>query len=68
MLPLERPLISKGAVVIENNVWVGEGVVIMPGITIGENSIIGANSVVTKDVPKNTVVGGVPAKILKQLV
>lgn len=66
--PVKRPLISKGAVVIEKNVWVGEGVVIMPGISIGENSIIGANSVVTKDVPKNTVVAGVPAKILKQLV
>jgi acetyltransferase-like isoleucine patch superfamily enzyme len=65
--PLKRQLISKGAVIIEKNVWIGEGVVIMPGITIGESSIIGANSVVTKNVPKNSVFAGVPAKLIKQL-
>jgi acetyltransferase-like isoleucine patch superfamily enzyme len=68
IIPSQRPLVSKGAVVIEKNVWVGEGVVIMPGVTIGENSIIGANSVVTKSVPKNTVYAGIPAKLIKQLV
>ncbi|MBY0487468.1 MAG: acyltransferase [Flavobacteriaceae bacterium] len=68
IIPAKRPLISKGAVKIENNVWVGEGVVIMPGVTIGENSIIGANSVVTKSVPKNSVFAGIPAKFIKQLV
>ena len=60
-----RPLISKGPVVIQNNVWVGEGVAILAGVTIGENSIISANAVVTKNVPQNAVVGGIPAKVIK---
>lgn len=63
--PNERPLFSKGAVVIHNNVWIGEKATILPGVVIGENSIIGANSVVTKEVPKNSVVAGIPAKIIK---
>lgn len=65
LAPAYRPLISKGPVVIKNNVWVGEGVAIMPNVTIGENSIIATNAVVTKDVPNNCVVAGVPAKIIK---
>lgn len=65
--PFERPLYSKGSVEIKNNVWIGEGVVIMPNVTIGENSIVGANSVVTKSIPPNSVVGGNPAKILRSL-
>lgn len=65
--PYLRPLYSKGSVVIEDNVWVGEGVCILPGVTIGRNSIIGANSVVNKDVPPNSVVAGVPARIIKYL-
>lgn len=65
--PAERKLFSKGSVKIEKNVWIGEGVVILPNVTIGENSIVGSNSVITKDVPKNTVIGGNPAKIIKTL-
>ena len=65
--PSERKLYSKGAVKIEKNVWIGEGVVILPNVTIGENSIIGSNSVITKDIPKNSIVGGNPAKIIKTL-
>lgn len=67
IIPELRPLISKGPVIIKNNVWVGEGAAIMSGVTIGENSIIATNAVVTKDVPPNTVVGGVPAKIIKKI-
>jgi acetyltransferase-like isoleucine patch superfamily enzyme len=67
MAPIDRPLVSKGAVIIKNNVWVGEGVAIMPGVTIGENSIIATNAVVTKDVPSNCVVAGVPALIIKKI-
>jgi acetyltransferase-like isoleucine patch superfamily enzyme len=65
--PVQRSLFSRGPVCIEDNVWIGEGVCIMPGVTIGKNVIIGANSVVTKSVPANTIVAGVPAKLIKQL-
>lgn len=65
--PYKRPLSSKGPVIIEDNVWIGEMVCIMPGVRIGKSSIIGANAVVTKDVPPYCVVGGNPAKVIKQL-
>jgi acetyltransferase-like isoleucine patch superfamily enzyme len=67
LLPVDRPLISKGPVIIKNNVWVGEGVAIMPNVTIGENSIIATNAVVTKDVPANCVAAGVPAVVIKYI-
>ena len=65
--PALRKLYSKGPVKIEDNVWLGEGVVVLPGVTIGENSIIGANAVVTKSIPKNSVVGGNPARIIREI-
>ena len=65
--PLDRPLVSKGKVIIDDNVWIGERVCIMPGVHIGQGSIIAANAVVTKDVPPFNVVGGCPAKILKTI-
>lgn len=64
--PSKRPLSSK-PVCIGNNVWIGEGVCIMPGVTIGDNVIIGANAVVTHSFPKNVVIAGVLAKIIKTL-
>lgn len=64
--PSIRPLYSKGPVIIEDNVWIGEKASIMPGVHIGKNAIIGANAVVTKDVPAYSVVGGNPAKIIKK--
>ncbi|MCQ2198788.1 MAG: acyltransferase [Paludibacteraceae bacterium] len=65
--PVERPLYIKGPVVIEDNVWIGERVCILSGVHIGKGAVIAANAVVTKDVPANTVVGGVPAKIIKEI-
>ena len=65
--PGQRKLYSKGPVVIEDNVWLGEGVVVLAGVTIGENSIVGANAVVTKSLPKNCVAVGNPARIIKEI-
>ena len=63
--PALRKLYSKGPVIIEKNVWIGEGVVVLPGVTIGMNSIIGANAVVTKSIPQNSVAVGNPAKVIR---
>lgn len=65
--PLDRPLVSKGAVVIGNNVWIGEHVCILSGVTIGDGAIIAANAVVTHDIPAYALAGGVPAKIIKMM-
>ncbi|MDE7196387.1 MAG: sugar O-acetyltransferase [Helicobacter sp.] len=54
-------------IVIKDRVWIGINVTICPGVTIGENSVIAAGSVVTKDVPPNVIVAGNPAKVIKQL-
>lgn len=53
--------------VVESDVWIGPGARILGGVKIGRNSIIGANAVVVRDVPENSVVGGVPAKIIKTI-
>lgn len=65
--PVKRKLFSKGPVIIGDNVWIGEGVVIMPGVEIGNNCIIGANAVVTRSFPKDSVIGGNPARLIKVL-
>lgn len=65
--PIKRKLLSKGEVVIGNNVWIGDKATILAGVHIGDNAIVAANAVVTKDVPSNCVVAGVPAKIVKKL-
>jgi acetyltransferase-like isoleucine patch superfamily enzyme len=56
-----------GKIEIGNNVFVGRQAIIMPGVTIGDNVIVAAGAVVTKDVPENSVVGGVPAKVICSL-
>ena len=56
-----------GAVRLLDGCWIGSGVVIMPGVTIGRNAVVAANAVVTRDVPDRTVVAGVPAKIIRTL-
>lgn len=63
--PNYRPLCSKGPVVIDDNVWIGEKASIMPDVHIGKGVIVAANSVVTKDVPPYCVVAGIPAKVIK---
>ena len=65
-LPLEtRNTTFPSPVTIGQNVWIGSNATILPGVTIGNNSIVAGGAVVTKDVPENTVVAGVPAKAVK---
>ena len=59
--------IEGAPIVIEDNVWLGANVVVMPGVTIGKHSVVAAGSVVTNDVPPDTIVAGVPAKVVKKL-
>jgi acetyltransferase-like isoleucine patch superfamily enzyme len=54
-------------VIIHNNVWLGVNSVILKGVTIGENSVVGANSVVTKDIPSNVIAAGNPCKVIKAI-
>jgi len=56
-----------GQIVICDDAWIGAGAIILPNVTIGEGAIVGAGAVVTKDVPRLHVVGGVPARIIKKL-
>lgn len=63
--PSKRQLCSKGPVIIGDNVWIGDKATILPNVTIGDGAVIAANSVVTKDVPPYSVVGGNPAKKIK---
>ncbi len=62
--PIKAPL-RTAPVVIEREAWIGEGAVILKGVTIGQRAVIGANAVVTKDVPPWSVAVGVPAKVIK---
>ncbi len=59
-----RALITK-PLVIKRNVWIGAAATILPGVTVGENAVVAAGAVVSKDVPANTVVAGIPAKTIK---
>lgn len=54
-------------IIIEDNVWLGYGVVVWKGVTIGKNSVIGANSVVTKDIPENVIAAGNPCRVIRML-
>lgn len=65
--PAERKALLVRPVVIKRNAWIGAGVTILPGVTVGENAVVAAGAVVSKDVPANTVVAGVPAKVIKMI-
>ena len=65
--PYFRPIITCQPVIIKEGAWIGAGAAIMKGVTVGKYAIVGANSVVTKDVPDYAVVVGVPAKVIKYL-
>ena len=60
-------LLHFGKVTIKENAWIGIGAIICPGVTIGKNAVVAAGAVVTKDVPDNVVVGGNPARFIKEL-
>ncbi len=63
--PSLRPLERDRSVTIGANVWLGDGVVVCPGVSIGEGSVAGANAVITNDVPPFTLVAGVPARVMR---
>lgn len=63
----ERQVITCKPIKIGKNVWIGAGATILPGVTIGDNSVVGAASVVTKDVEPDTIVAGNPAKIIRKI-
>ncbi len=70
--PLDYEQRNKGIeyavpITIEDNVWIGAGVIVLSGVTIGKNSVIGAGSVVTKDIPPNVIAVGNPCKVLREI-
>lgn len=65
--PNDRQTLIPRPIVIKRNAWIGAGATVLPGVTIGENAIVAAGAVVSRDVPANTVVAGVPAKVVKVL-
>jgi len=66
--PENRHSLTVGHIHIKKNAWIGAGATILPGVTIGKNSIVAAGAVVSKDVPDNSIVGGVPAKFIKSII
>ena len=65
--PRERKGLIGKPIHIKKNAWIGANATILPGVTVGENSIVAAGAVVSKDVPDNTIVGGIPAKFIKNI-
>ncbi len=65
--PEKRSAMLPAPIVLGKNVWVGSNATILQGVTIGDNAVVAAGAVVTKDVPANSIVGGVPAKFIKRI-
>lgn len=65
--PTRRKSLDLKAILIKRNAWIGAGATILPGVTVGENAIVAAGAVVSKDVPDNSIVGGVPARFIKSI-
>lgn len=65
--PSDRKALVTKPILIKRNAWIGAGATILPGVTVGENAVVAAGAVVAKDVPANTIVAGVPAKIIKNI-
>ena len=67
LAPDDRGSLVPGPVCIRKNAWIGAGATILPGVTVGENAVVAAGAVVSKDVPANTVFAGVPAKVIRTI-
>jgi acetyltransferase-like isoleucine patch superfamily enzyme len=65
--PADRRALVCKPIVIKRNAWIGAGATVLPGVTIGENAVVAAGAVVSKDVPANTLVGGIPARHIKNI-
>ena len=65
--PAQRKTLNLKSVLIKRNAWIGAAATILPGVTVGENAIVAAGAVVHKDVAANTIVGGIPAKLIKTI-
>ena len=65
--PNDRQSLVPGPIHVKKNAWIGARATILPGVTIGENAVVAAGAVVSKDVAANTIVGGIPAKIIKSI-
>jgi acetyltransferase-like isoleucine patch superfamily enzyme len=65
--PARRKQLDLKSILIKRNAWIGAGATILPGVTVGENAIVAAGAVVNKDVPANTIAGGVPAKFIRTI-